>query len=70
MPMNLRAPLCLLIAMLLLSNARADLLDEVPQNARDELAAGQTVVKSEDVKGAPWPRLKLYRGSERSAPSC
>jgi hypothetical protein len=61
MPMNLRAPLCLLIAMLLLSNARADLLDEVPQNSRDELAAGQTVVKSEDVKGAPWPRLKLYK---------
>ena len=29
--------------------------------ARDELAAGQTVVKSEDVKGAPWPRLKLYK---------
>jgi hypothetical protein len=51
----------LLTAMLVLSNVRADLLDEVPQNARDELAAGQTVVKSENVPGAPWPRLKLYR---------
>ena len=59
--MNLRASVCLLIAMLLLSEVRADLLDEVPQNDRDELAAGQTVVTSEDVKGAPWPRLKLYR---------
>jgi hypothetical protein len=59
--MDLRAPVLLLTAMLVLSNARADLLDEVPQNARDELAAGQTVVKGEDVQGAPWPRLKLYR---------
>lgn len=59
--MNLRAPACLLIGMLLLSEVQADLLDEVPQNDRDELAAGQTVVTSEDVKGAPWPRLKLYR---------
>jgi ribosome-associated toxin RatA of RatAB toxin-antitoxin module len=59
--MNLRAPACLLVGMLLLSEVQADLLDEVPQNDRDELAAGQTVVTSEDVKGAPWPRLKLYR---------
>jgi hypothetical protein len=51
----------LLAGMLALSNVRADLLDEVPQNARDELAGGQTVVKSENVSGAPWPRLKLYR---------
>jgi hypothetical protein len=46
--------------MLVLSDVRADLLDEVPQQARDELAGGQIVVKSENVPGAPWPRLKLY----------
>jgi len=59
--MNLRATVFLLIAMLVLSDMRADLLDEVPQDAREELAAGQTVVKSENVPGAPWPKLELYR---------
>jgi hypothetical protein len=59
--MGLRVPVLLLAAMLVLSEARADLLDEVPQYAHDELAAGQTVVKSENVSGAPWPRLKLYK---------
>ena len=59
--MGLRAPVLLLTAMLVLSDVRADLLNEVPQDARDELAGGQTVVKSENVPGAPWPRLKLYK---------
>ena len=39
----------------------ADLVKEVPKSDRDELAAGQTVVKSTDVPGAPWPQLSLYR---------
>ena len=59
--MSLRFPVFLLTAMLVLSDVRADLLNEVPQDARDELAGGQTVVKSENVAGAPWPRLKLYK---------
>jgi hypothetical protein len=59
--MKMRALPCLVVSMLLLPSLRADLLDEVPQDSRDALAAGQTVVKSENVKGAPWPRLKLYR---------
>ena len=59
--MNLRASVFLLTAMFVLSDVRADLLDEVPPNSRDELAGGQTVVKSENVAGAPWPRLKLYK---------
>ena len=59
--MGLRAPVLLLTAMFVLSDVRADLLNEVPQDARDELAGGQTVVKSENVQGAPWPRLKLYK---------
>lgn len=41
--------------------ARADIKSEVPAYAQDELAAGQVVVKSEDVPGAPWPRLILYQ---------
>jgi hypothetical protein len=59
--MTLRATVFLLIAMLVVPDMRADLLDEVPKDARDELAAGQTVVKSENVPGAPWPKLELYR---------
>ena len=39
----------------------ADLVKEVPKSQRDELAEGQTVVKSTDVAGAPWPQLSLYR---------
>lgn len=59
--MALRTPVLILTAMFVLSDVRADLLDEVPDYARDELAAGQIVVKSEDVQGAPWPRIKLYK---------
>jgi hypothetical protein len=58
--MNPHAMVFLLTAMLILSDVRADLLNEVPQDARDELAGGQTVEKSENVPGAPWPKLKLY----------
>lgn len=39
----------------------ADLVKEVPRSERDELLEGQTVVKSTDVPGAPWPQLSLYR---------
>lgn len=38
----------------------AGLLDEV-QDQMGDLKAGQTVVKSEAVPGAPWPELQLYR---------
>jgi len=40
---------------------RSALVGEVPQIALDELAAGQVVVKSKAVSGAPWPRLSLYQ---------
>lgn len=40
---------------------QADLLKEVPKSQRDELAEGQTVVKSTDIAGLPWPQLSLYR---------
>ncbi len=40
---------------------RAALIDEVPRQATDELAAGQIVVKSKSVSGAPWPQLSLYQ---------
>ncbi|MFA7344317.1 MAG: hypothetical protein WC003_08445 [Terrimicrobiaceae bacterium] len=43
------------------ASVRADLVKEVPKSDRDELAEGQTVVKSTDVPGAPWPQLSLYR---------
>ncbi len=51
-----------LLALLLASTPLfADLVKEVPKSQRDELAEGQTVVKSTDVPGAPWPELSLYR---------
>lgn len=41
--------------------SRAGLIDEVPSQATDELAAGQIVVKSKNTSGAPWPQLSLYQ---------
>ncbi len=43
------------------TTARADLPGEVTASQRDELAAGQTVVQSQNVPGAPWPKLMLYQ---------
>lgn len=40
---------------------QAGIVKEVPKSQRDELSEGQTVVKSTDVAGAPWPQLSLYR---------
>ncbi len=40
---------------------QADLTKEVPRADRADLAAGQTVVVSTPVAGAPWPKLSLYR---------
>lgn len=54
----LKGVFCVLI---LACSARADLLREVPRAERDELAEGQTVVKTTDVPGAPWPEICLYR---------
>jgi hypothetical protein len=59
--MVLRIVLSCLVGMLVVPDLRAGLLDEVPKSDRDELAGGQVVVLSEDVKGLPWPRLKLYQ---------
>jgi len=47
--------------LLLSAIARADIVKEVPKSQRDELAEGQTVVKSKDIAGVPWPQLSLYR---------
>ncbi len=49
------------LALFLAASLHADLMKEVPKSQRDELAEGQTVVKSTDVAGVPWPRLSLYR---------
>lgn len=58
----MRATFALLFAgIVFTAAAQAGLLDEVPKIARDELAAGQVVVQSNTVKGAPWPELSLYQ---------
>lgn len=59
--MNLRTILPFAAVLLSVSLSWADILSEVPQNAQDELAEGQLVVKSQNVPGAPWPRLMLYQ---------
>lgn len=59
--MNVRTIFSLAALVFSVSISHADLLSEVPQNAQDELAQGQLVVKSQNVQGAPWPRLMLYQ---------
>jgi hypothetical protein len=54
----MKAVLCIL---LFGASVLADMVKEVPKSQRDELAEGQTIVKSTDVAGAPWPQLSLYR---------
>ena len=49
------------LALFLAASLHADLMKEVPKSQRDELTEGQTVVKSTDVAGVPWPQLSLYR---------
>lgn len=49
------------LALILSASLYADLVKEVPKSQRDELAEGQTVVKSTDIAGVPWPQLSLYR---------
>lgn len=49
------------LALCLSGFLRADLVKEIPKCDRHELAAGQTVVKSTDMPGLPWPQLSLYR---------
>jgi ribosome-associated toxin RatA of RatAB toxin-antitoxin module len=61
MTMALRIILFSFIALLIFSELRADLLSEVPQDSRDELAQGQLSIISQNVDGVPWPRLKLYQ---------
>ena len=57
--MNLHA--AFLLVLFLSASLHADLLKEVPKSERDELAGGQTVVKSMAVPGVPWPQLSLFR---------
>ena len=59
--MSLRAWISLAAIVFLSASLRAGLIDEVPSNARDELADDQVVVKSKNVQGAPWPQLSLYQ---------
>jgi len=40
--------------------AAAPLLEELSPAQRLELAEGKLVVHSEEIPGAPWPRLKVY----------
>jgi hypothetical protein len=61
MTMALRILLFCCIVLPVFSQLRADLLSEIPQNSRDELAQGQLIITSENVDGVPWPRLKLYQ---------
>ncbi|HEY5812811.1 MAG TPA: hypothetical protein VIT23_09175 [Terrimicrobiaceae bacterium] len=61
MAMALRIVLFCCLLGFVVSELRADLLGEVSQSESDQLAKGELVVKSEDVKGVPWPRLKLYQ---------
>ncbi|MCK9589379.1 MAG: SRPBCC family protein [Terrimicrobiaceae bacterium] len=57
----MKLPAVLALALFLSASLHADLVKEVPKSQRDELAEGQTVVKSTDIPGAPWPQLSLYR---------
>lgn len=57
--MSPRATLCL--ALFFSATLSADLVKEVAKSQRDDLAEGQTVVKSTDIPGSPWPQLSLYR---------
>jgi len=59
--MSNRAWISLAAIVFFTASLQAGLIDEVPSNARDELAAGQVVVKSKNVQGAPWPQLSLYQ---------
>lgn len=51
----------LVAAFAAVSRIQAALINEVPAYAQDELSAGQFVLKSKDVPGAPWPQLSLYQ---------
>ncbi len=59
--MKLRFLLPLAVLAASVASLSADLLSEVPKYAQDELAEGQIVVKSENIQGAPWPKLMLYQ---------
>lgn len=59
--MKLRFLLPLAAFAVSVASLSADILSEVPKYAQDELADGQIVVKSENVQGAPWPKLMLYQ---------
>lgn len=57
----MKSPATFCFVFLFAALLHADLVKEVPKSERDELAAGQTVVKSTDMPGLPWPQLSLYR---------
>lgn len=51
----------ILLSFFAIASLQAAMLDEVPSDQLDELKAGQIVVTSQNVQGAPWPRLQLYK---------
>ncbi len=52
----------LLVALLAgICGSQAALIDQVPANQKAQLAAGQTVVTSQNVAGYAWPQLILFR---------
>lgn len=57
----MKIPAVFSLAIFFAAFLHADLMKEVPKSQRDELAAGQTIVKSVEVAGVPWPELSLYR---------
>lgn len=60
--MNSRSALFLMIAAATLPQARGGrILNELSMADRAVLAKGEAVVMSENVEGAPWPRLSLYQ---------
>ena len=57
----MKSPAAFILVFVLSGFLRADLVKEVPKSDRHGLSAGQTVVKSTDMPGLPWPQLSLYR---------
>lgn len=58
---RMKPPAAFSLAFFLSALLHADLVKEVPKSGRQDLSEGQTVVKSTDVPGVPWPQLSLYR---------
>ncbi|MBE2204726.1 MAG: hypothetical protein IAE94_10350 [Chthoniobacterales bacterium] len=57
----MKIPAALLLVVFLTGLLQADLMKEIPKAQRGELTKGQTVIKSTEVEGVPWPQLCLFR---------